>query len=185
MDKLRQALRKLDWPVGRLSDQQIIDELCRRWLEADATSTPLCLESGAHAALGIFARMARAGNLDALCWEADTAAKAEVGAAPRLRCSAALRVPKPPEMHDALDWLAVDTERGGSGWLVQCADAGLAFVAETGQVPPLGTEIRPTIRARSGAQRNLGSATIVRTDMLNGELSLVCAELNEPWIAHG
>jgi len=200
MDRLRKALQKLDWPVDRLSDQQISDELCRRWLEADTSSAFIHLESGAHAAWGVFARMARAGNLDVLCWEADStrqvtvphqrqpigsAAETEGGAASRPGRSVVRQAPKPPGMHDALDWQAVDTGHCASGWLVQCADAGLAFVAESAHVPPLGAEILPTIRARSGAQRPLGHATIVRTDMLNRELALVCAELKEPWIAHG
>ena len=200
MDRLRRALQKLDWPVARFSDQQIIDELCRRWLEADATPAPACLEPDAHAAWGIFARMARAGNLDALCWEWQDGVEGarcgapetrgdksqiEAGVTSSLRCSVRQGKRQPPGRHDALEWQTAEAGHYASGWLVQCADADLAFVAQTAQVPPLGAEILPTIRARGGWRCSLGTATIVRTEMLNEELSLVCAELKEPWIAHG
>ena len=200
MERLRQALQRLDWPVDRLSDQQITDELCRRWLEADASSAPFGIESGAHAAQGIFARMAREGNLDALCWEEKNAgegtaprvpqsggggAQAPSGAVPTFRCSATRGERKPPGTHGALDWQTVDSGLNASGWLVQCADVGLAFVAQTLRVPPLGAIILPTIRARSGKRCPLGNATIVYTESLNEELSLVCAELGQPWMVSG
>ena len=68
MKRLRQALHRLGWPVESLSNEQIARELNHRWCGGNASVPDQEHGVSSVTANGIFASMAREGNLDALCW---------------------------------------------------------------------------------------------------------------------
>ena len=142
--------------------------------------------------------MADEGNLDALCWSADEGDVDSDGVA--LEDSHPFERPSPGDDEEAFDESDEDRRRSprvptsdfvdfvrgasddrSSGWLIDASAEGLAFITETKDVPTVGTSILPTIRQRGGGATDLGDATVVRTELLNDTLSLVCAQLMHAW----
>lgn len=195
MGWLRRALHRLGWPIDSLSDHDIARELSRRWFASGTGHPQLEDGCGVAAANGIFVSMAREGNLDALCWSgADDAALlgdftvGEASAPGKGGCRdhpldachqadrrSSLRVPA----DDLVEFGPPSLSDGASGWLVDASPKGIAFMAETGDVPAVGTRIFSTIRGRGGDTAEFGPATVVRTELLNETLSLVCVQLEE------
>ncbi len=194
MEKLRDSLGKLGWPIETMTDRDIQKELYRRWFACQPPDEmhaegPVNVAS----ARGIFVAMASEGNLDALCWSS-TATDEEL---PILepqeqevfaRTSQPIRRPpcerrrsprKPARelvcwSHEDAPWLE------STGWLVDRSDHGLAFISESRHAPQVGARIHPTVHTRKQGLVQVGSATVVRADPLNPELTLVCAQLEEP-----
>ncbi len=196
MERLRATLQRLGWPTESLSDDEIARELYRRWFACCRDYPEPQHTISLAAANGILARMANDGNLDALCWST------EEGAAPaddltvgevfpferkggRDRSGGGpphpdrRKSPRTPAS-DFIDFVLPPSSDGSSGWLVDVSAEGIAFIAETKDTPAVGARIIPTIRKRGGRTAELGSATIVRTELLTEFLSLVCAQLEEP-----
>jgi hypothetical protein len=197
MERLRQALQHLGWPVESLSNQQIARELNHRWFGSNADGPDLEHAASNATANGIFASMAREGNLDALCWSEgdgwvgpEDVAIAEVDVTEegpeRDRAAAEAshpdrrRAPRKPA-NDFIDFVVPSSSDGSSGWLVDVSMGGIAFVTETKDAPAVGTRIISTIRQRNGETTALGSSTVVRTELLTDSLSLVCAQFEESW----
>ena len=197
MERLRQALHRLGWPVESLSNEQIARELNHRWFGGNADVPDQERAVSNATANGIFASMAREGNLDALCWpEGDDSALPECVAMPGLHgieegpewdhAAAETFHPDRRRAHrepasDVIDFVVPSSSDGSSGWLVDVSTGGIAFVTETRDAPTVGTRIVPAIRKRDGETTQLGSSTVVRTELLTDSRSLVCAQFEESW----
>lgn len=193
MDELRRVLQRLGWPVESLSDEEIVGHLTDKWYAGPGRRREGARPVGLAAAIGILASMANDGNLDALCWPAENAARApddlgagELGAlgAPRQRRGPSGEAPRldrrrsrRASARDVLDFVNLDSSETSTGFLVDVSAAGVAFIAENKDVPPVGSRIAPTIHRQTGESTELGWATVVRTELLSDFLSLVCAEL--------
>lgn len=190
MRTVRASLQRLGWPVNDMSDRQITRELYRRWFAGQEDMNeegPLAVVS----ARGILASMAAEGNLDALCWaEGDRVPAEEVADDEQslfIRQEAELDLPfadrrrsKRRPARELVQWrTSNDDSVGATGWLVDRSAEGLAFIAQADQAPGAGTRIRPTIHSRSEDTLELGPATVVRTEPLSPDLTLVCAQLEE------
>lgn len=195
MTSVRKVLHSLGWPVARMSDPQIVQELYRRWFaaqpaDADEDDQPISVAS----AKGIVIHMTREGNLDALCWSPEDRIPAEQvepqeDEALFSRSDSAVADPPVHERRrsprrsakDVVRWRATRGEStSASGWLVDRSGGGIAFIASAGEAPGIGDEITPSILSRNHGLLDLGPATVVRVDPLNTELSLVCAQLEQP-----
>lgn len=197
MVRVREVLQRLGWPVESLSDEEIVDELTCRWFARRGDRPQLDHPTSLATANGILLSMANEGNLDALCWAAeddppfpvDPAADeldALVNKAGRERPPAERRGPERRRSHrrrasDVINFADPLSAEPSSGFLVDVCPEGIAFIAETKDVPALETRIRFTIHKRDGGVTELGLATVVRTEPVTGFLSLVCAQLEEPW----
>ena len=195
MDWLRRALKRLGWPVDSLSDEAIAHQLYRRWFTACDGHAEADIVPSVAAAGGIFVTMAGDGNLDALCWcndrdldMEDCSYSEELVPFDRSPARGDGAVcPHHPERRQAarepardfVDFTVISNNTHAGGWLVDVSSASIAFIAETGDVPAIGSSIMPTIRRRGGGTRALSPATIVRTELLTGSLILVCARLEE------
>ena len=197
MEWLRRALHRLGWPVDSMPDDAIASELCRRWVAESADHClPQCTGNVA-AATGVFASMARSGNLDALCWsEEDDVEFLDEFTANKVNPLKESRTREQPEEEGycedrrrsrripASDLVSLAesprTESSG-GWLVDVSSEGIAFMAETRDVPVVGTRITPKIHGRRGETIEVGPATVVHTELLNESLSLVGARLDRSW----
>lgn len=191
METTRKILEKLGWPVNEMSDSQITRELYRRWFgskpEDMSAPAPLSVAS----ANGIVVSMASEGNLDALCWSADDqipveeVVPAEDEAIYTRRGSGDWPHPdrrrsKREPARELVCWgRGGEGEAESTGWLVDRSDEGLAFIAPAGQAPQPGDEIFPSIHSRAHGVIEAGLATVVRTEPLNEELTLVCARLQD------
>jgi hypothetical protein len=197
MERLRQVLHRLGWPVESLSNEQIARELNHRWFGSNTDVPDLEHAVSSATANGIFASMAREGNLDALCWsEGDRSVLPEDVAIPEVdgigegperdRAAAETFHPDRRRAHrepasDFIDFVVPSSSDGSSGWLVDVSTGGVAFVTETKDAPAVGTRIIPTIRRRDGETTELGSSTVVRTELLTDSRSLVCTQFEEFW----
>ncbi len=195
MEWLRRALHRLGWPVDSLSNEDIARELSRRWFASNASYPQSENGCGVAAANGIFVSTAREGNLDALCWsEGDdatllddfTAGEASALGKIGYRDYPQDECPKPDRrssprvpVDDLVEFVPPSPSDSASGWLVDVSAKGIAFMAETGDVPAVGTRIVSTIRRRGGETEEFGPATVVRTELLSETLSLVCVQLEE------
>lgn len=151
MERLRQALHRLGWPVESLSNEQIARELHRRWFGCNADVPDQEHAVSNATANGIFASMAREGNLDALCWpEGDDSALPDYVAIPELhgieegpewdRAAAETFHPDRRRAHrepasDVIDSVVPSSSDGSSGWPVGVSTGGIAFVTETRGAP--------------------------------------------------
>jgi hypothetical protein len=196
MEELRAILRRLGWPVGSLSDEEIASHLADKWYARTGLRQDQVRPGGLAPALGILAAMANEGNLDALCWSADD----EVPEAERdggefgalgIRSKQGRPGSEPVEpdrrssrrgpARDLIDFVDTDSSEAATGFLVDVSATGLAFIAETTNAPSVGARIAPTIHRRRGGTTELGCAIVVRTELLSDVLSLVCARLDETW----
>ena len=192
MRETRHLLRRLGWPTERLSGEEIASELRRRWLEACPGQTPD--EPGPAAPEDVVSEMAKTGNLDALCWPVENGAgETEELAIDRdnsgeRRCCGSIpygttepdrRRSSRRHMRDRIDFTIPSLAKSASGWLVDASENGLAFIVMTPNTPPIGTHIHSSIRRRNGKTPEPGVATVVRTELLNECLTLVCAQLGE------
>jgi hypothetical protein len=187
---IRKALSTLGWPVADMSNQQITRELERRWFQVnhDDDARP---GIGSVPAKGVFVTMATEGNLDALCWSVEdripagelipqdegpffcTHARPDAYSLPERR-----RAPRTPA-RDVIRWTLDGENDESTGWLVDRSDFGIAFIAEACRAPAARSEIRTRIHSRSEGLIELGTGTVVRTEVLNDSLTLVCVELAE------
>jgi hypothetical protein len=193
MQKVRQSLARLGWPTDQMSDKQLKMELYRRWFASQPTEemaeeAPVSIAS----AKGIFASLASEGNLDSLCWsEGDRIPQEEVvseqerhffisnpnhgqhdGAERR-------RSPREPA-RELIHWHTPWTEgEAMTGWLVNRSATGLAFIVAQEQAPEIDSEIQPCIHSRQQEEIPLGTATVVRTEPLNPELTMVCVQFDQ------
>lgn len=196
MEELRAMLQRLSWPVGALSDEEIAGHLADKWYAHTGLRQDQGRPGGLAPAIGIFAAMANEGNLDALCWSADDEApRAGLDGgefdwlAIHRKQGRSSREPVEPDRRgsprgparDLIDFVDTDSLETSSGFLVDVSATGLAFIAETTEVPAVGSRIAPTIHRRAGGITELGFATVVRTELLSDFLSLVCARLDENW----
>ena len=197
MVRLREVLQRLGWPVESLSDEEIVDELTCRWFACRGDRPQLEHPTSLATAKGILLSMANEGNLDALCWAAkddppfpDDLAADEVDAFVKTAGRKRLAGERPgPERRrsrrrrasDVIEFVDPLSAEPSSGFLVDVCPEGIAFIVEAKDVPALGTRIRSTIHKRGGGVTELGLATVVRTELVTGFLSLVCAQLEEPW----
>jgi len=194
MDRLRERLQRLGWPVDQMTDRQIRCELYRRWFACQPPERmneegPLSVAS----ARGVFVAMASEGNLDALCWSAEDpvpegnlvepaeqAVFVRSAESERPVREERRRSPRKPARElvywseDGSPWLEA------TGWLVDRSAHGIAFIAEASHAPEIGMQIHPSVHTRDHGVIQAGAATVVRTDPLNPELTLVCAQLDEP-----
>ncbi len=194
MESLRQALGKLGWPVSILSDEDIARELYRRWFAHQGIEAAPAERPNLATANGVFVAMARNGNLDDLCWSREDD-EAFLDAIPlddvdplngRTVCGDADPSPRQPERRASrrspesslIGFITPSSPDRSCGWLVDVSSTGIAFMAETKDVPALGTRITSTVHGQNGEVRTLESATVVRTELLNEMLSLVCAEID-------
>ncbi|UCE60176.1 MAG: hypothetical protein JSU63_00205 [Phycisphaerales bacterium] len=195
MGWLRNSLALLGWPVDFLSDESIARELYNRWFMYSGCHPDPDAAPSVAAAKGIFVTLSKEGNLDALCWSADGDFAAEDDLlADEMElfegkdetdglCNATpypdrREFPREPA-RDLVAFTVPATQDQAGGWLVDVSAASVAFIAETKDVPPIGTSIIPTISKRAGAPTELSSATVVRTELLTDLLSLVCARLDK------
>lgn len=193
MEKLRSTLGRLGWPIDRLTDEKIIDELHRRWFR----SAPQVYESapvGMASAMGIVSALAKEGNLDALCWspgitpppESDISVGEELPVFDRRQDEQPgpgyeRRRSRRQRAKDFVTWSCWDdTDTESTGWLVCRAAEGIAFIAETANLPPHEATIQVRVHSRHGGILELGKASVVRMEMLNELLTLVCVELETP-----
>ena len=191
METTRKILERLGWPVNEMSDRQITRELYRRWFgskpEDMSERAPLSVAS----TNGIVVSMASEGNLDALCWsEADCIpvedlVPAEDEAIYTRRGSGDWphrdrRRSKREPARELVCWGdGKEGSAGSTGWLVDRSAEGMAFIAPAGQAPLPGEEFYPSIHSRTCGVIESGLATVVRTEPLNEELTLVCARLQD------
>jgi hypothetical protein len=199
MEKLRNTLGRLGWPIGELSDETIIGELHRRWF-GRPVSTFEGVPMGMASAMGIVSALAKEGNLDALCWSpgmmistpaSNNKISKELPAFERPEDEGAepgmerRRSPR-KRAKDFVTWTCWgDTDTQATGWLVCRAAEGIAFITETDNVPPHETTIEVRVHSRHGGILELGKAAVVRTEMLNDLLTLVCVELEKPVWSQG
>ena len=193
LDSVRRLLGRLSWPVEEMTDGQVKAELYRRWFDQypteDTGDAPLSIAS----ALGIVVVMTREGNLDALCWSSrdcppneNVVSEAEGAVVTREpghppAGKADRRRSRRQATRDLVTW--TDAWGAGScstGWLVDRSREGVAFIAQREDAPGVGTEVVPTMCLRTGRRIELGLATIIRSEPLTHDLTLVCAQLDEP-----
>ena len=194
MNKLRESLGKLGWPTDTMTDRQIKNELYRRWF---ACQPPEDMNAegplSAASARGIFVAMASEGNLDALCWSTPAPEENLVPLEQEeAACFTRVRQPSHPPArerrrsprHPARELVCWSEEDApwveATGWLVDRSAHGLAFIAEARHAPEIGARIHPTVHTRQHGLVPMGNATVVRADPLNPDLTLVCAQLDEP-----
>ena len=193
MKTVRKTLERLGWPVERMSDRQIKLELYRRWFahqpDDACDEEPVSVAS----AKGILVSMTLEGNLDALCWSpGDTIPVQELAAHSVVsQADEAAFAPKQLEgpcphpdrrrwrrelARDFVCWHAsYGLSQDATGWLVDRSAGGIAFIAQADETPAAGAQITPSIHSRSRGVIQLSQATVVRTEPLNPQLSLVCA----------
>ena len=190
MRTVRNTLTKLGWPIDQMSDKQITQELYRRWFREQQNTMEDEDVVNVASATGVVVSMACEGNLDALCWSDDDVIPEEDVVSqedeeiflhepddepypyPDRRQS-----PRSPG-REIVSWYTLDDD-GAAGWLVDCSAGGIAFIAESEQVPQIGSAITPSIHSRSRGTVELGPAIVVRIEPLDPELSLVCVQLEE------
>ncbi len=199
MEWLRGSLRRLGWPIEDLSDEQLARLLYQRWVACGDEELESGREISVAAAHGIFDSMAKEGNLDALCWqegdvleEIEDASWAEGGpihardtydTQPEDRDQPERRESTRTDAADVIRFGEATAPEDSCGWLVDVSTDGIAFIAETHDVPVIGTKIFSTVEGREGETTELGDATVVRTELLSEFLTLVCAQrgiLGEP-----
>ncbi len=179
MEWLRGSLERLGWPVETLSDEKLTDELYRRWVACGDERIEPEREISVAAAHGIFDDMAKEGNLDALCWQevdvsdfGDDAAWVEPGPIHARDQQDSGRVEIDYiERRESTRTKAADIIRfgdstspnGASGWLVDVSVDGIAFIAETDDVPAIGAQISSTNQRRRRDSTEVGGATEIRT----------------------
>lgn len=193
----RLALKRLGWPIDSLSDEGIVRELYARWFAQTSERIDPMPALSSAAANGIVATMANEGNLDALCWcesnldsssdpiepiaapfyERRVDNEATSRNEPKLDRRKANRTPR----SDLIRFTFQETGREAGGWLVEASADGLAFITEAKDVPGIGTWIDPTLCGRDSEAVSLGTATVVRTELLTDFLGLVCAKLGDSW----
>lgn len=194
MKAVRQTLEVLGWPK-ELSDHEVATELLRRWFETDPPA-PLTLSDPVIVARGVYATLARDGNLDALCWTPDRKATIPRAAAlvdevlsaqqgkhddadddyilaNRRKCG---RMPRPALVDVSMDYGA----RRALAWLVDISSDGAGLLMETLSVPSVGQHIEPVVHGRDGQPDRLGPGLVVRTELLASDIGLVGIELEEP-----
>jgi len=192
MKTVRKALQRIGWPEDQMSDKQITRELYRRWFACQREDLDGAGPVPVASVRGILVSMASEGNLDTLCWSDDDQIPEEDVVSDDERAifrretteeSYALpdrRTSKRKSTRDLVRWCVGD---GGSdeatGWLVDRSEEGIAFIAPTSEAPLAGAEIVPCIHPQSGGVIEPGPAIVVRTEALNGALTLVCARLDE------
>jgi len=195
MRNLRQILENLGWP-SHLTDRQIVDELLGRWY-ASGAKAPLPLTDLEVIARGVYASLAREGNLDALCWSRSAAAPH--GTRPTLPEDAVFHAQQTKHERSDLDFRRADRRRSqraarselvqinmdygqstAQAWLIDVSTDGAAFLMDAINVPVIGQHIEPIVHHRRGVPECLGSGVVVRTEMLSDHLSLVCVELDQP-----
>ncbi len=191
MHTVRKTLTKLGWPLTRMTDRQITQELYRRWFVSQAKDTERVGPLSVASVRGIVASMAAEGNLDALCWsKRDRAPETDV-------LSDEDRVfydrPETPERtpverrrsrrevaRDLVRWcLSGEEAVDCTGWLINRSAEGMAFIASAGEAPAVGDEIVSSVHSRTQGIIETGPARIVRIEPLNEQLTLVCARLAE------
>ncbi len=196
MEWLRRALHRLGWPVDCLSDDDVARELAHRWFATGNQDGSEENVRGAAAANGIFVSMARDGNLDALCWSREDDAAFLDEFTLDQACTVDVKVDEDPTSEacpwedrrsqprgpadDLIEFGVPAQDNSASGWLVDASANGIAFMAETDDVPTVGMRIVSTIRKRGGETAPFGCATVVRTELLTDRLSLVCAQRIDP-----
>jgi hypothetical protein len=187
------TLRKLSWPVDQMTDEQIANELYRRWFDSQPEGAEELDGTISVAAIkGMFVSMAQEGNLDALCWSVEDhipegRLDLELEDEQHLFCREQSedeipehdrRRSKREPAKDFVRWhFAHDQDDGATGWLVDRSAEGIAFIAQVDEVPAEHSEIIPTICSRTEGVLDLGVALVVRIEPLSEELSLVCAQL--------
>lgn len=192
MEKTRGVLKRLGWPTEEMSDRQITQELYRRWFAVSSGNlneeAPLSVASAG----GIIASMCSEGNLDVLCWSPDDRIPEEE-IIPDEDEALYLQDASGSEYHpdrrrsqretarDLVRWCLSGGENsvGCTGWLINRSAEGMAFIAPASEAPHTGEEIVPEIHSRTDGVLRAGPATVVRTEMLNEELTLVCTHLIE------
>jgi hypothetical protein len=204
MESVLDLLERLGWPVDDMSDAEIRHELCRRWFtdHANIGADPEDLSDAAL--LGIVSAFSRQGNLDALCWqESDEFADTNIDLPDEADHYEPADAEEPPaterrryprqRARDLVKWVPCDipaeaaetTAAAGppteesTGWLICRGAGGIAFIAETADAPSNGERIEATIHSRHGGVLDIGTATIIRQEVLSDELRLVCAELDD------
>ena len=190
MRTVRKSLQRLGWPVAKMSEKQVKQELYRRWFAQQQDDMDQEGPISVASATGILVSMASSGNLDALCWSHGDAIPVEDvvdehdGAvfirepAEGPRPFPERRRSKREPARELVRWRTVyGGPEGSTGWLVDRSAEGLAFIAQTDDAPLPDAEILPSIHTRSSGVIDLGPATVVRTEPLNPELALVCVEL--------
>jgi hypothetical protein len=192
MEKTQGVLKRLGWPVEEMSDRQITQELYRRWFAVSPGDTKEESPLSVASAGGIIASMCSEGNLDALCWSPEDRIP-EQDVVPDEDEALYLQGVSESDYHpdrrrsrreparDLVRWCLSGGEVsvGCTGWLINRSVEGMAFVAPTSEAPQAGEEIVPEIHSRTNGVLEVGPATVVRTEMLNEELTLVCARLIE------
>ena len=197
MRVLRKILSRVSWPVDALSDEDIAFELYRRWFTNIAdTDESEYIPSGATA-YGIYESVATSGNLDALCWAENTnrefsneATDEELEAfsviprrqGPHEEVTFLERRKSPrKEAGEYIDLVELVSTRRFSGWLIETSADGTAFVAQTRDVPSLGTRLAAIVKKQKGGSLESALVTVVRTECLSDSLSLVCAHCSADW----
>lgn len=193
MRTARGILKRLGWPVDDMSDRQITRELYRRWFASCTDDMDEEAPLSAASAWGIIVSMSSEGNLDALCWSGnDRIPPEDVGCSenkklfmgsgsdvlPREDRRKSRREPA----RDLVRWClsGVEGSSTGTGWLIDRSAEGMAFIAPADEAPHPGDEILPSIHSREHGIVEAGPATIIRTESLNEELTLVCVHLLDP-----
>lgn len=186
------SLKRLGWPIEQMSDRQITQELYRRWFafqpRMEVPDEPLSVAS----ATGVFVSMADDGNLDALCWcdgdripEEDIVSKEEEALFVRedepdtFPHAERRQAPREPAREMISWWQPDGCTEAATGWLVDRSDNGIAFIAQADDAPQAGAEIMPTIQSRAEGPVETGPVTVVRTEILNDQLTLVCGHLHD------
>ncbi len=190
MRTVRRSLQRLGWPVAEMTERQLKQELYRRWFAQQQDDMDEEGPISVASAKGIFVSMASNGNLDALCWSQGDAIPVEdvvdeYDEAVFIRETADGPRPFPERRRskreparELVRWRAVyGGPENATGWLVDRSAEGLAFIAQTDEAPLTNAEILPSIHTRSAGVIDLGPATVVRTEPLNPELTLVCVQL--------
>jgi hypothetical protein len=131
--------------------------------------------------------------LDALCWTSSAAPVAEPESVCQDWPSFDRRESGPGQpgyerrrssrqrAKDFVTWSCEDDlETEATGWLICRAAEGIAFITETNTVPKPESTIHVRVHSRFGGILNLGKATVVRLEMMNEILTLVCVELEQP-----
>ena len=192
MKTVRKTLKRIGWPIDAMSDRQVKQELYRRWFACHHEDMDEAAPISVASAKGIVVSMVSQGNLDTLCWSPDDNIPYEDVVSqeddalfgreqvedehPFSERRASKRRPAKELVHWCLS--GGDAEEA-TGWLIDRSLEGIAFIAQTNQAPHLGARITPSIHSRSDGAIGLGSAVVVRTEELNGELTLVCARIED------
>jgi len=190
MRTLQHLLNRFGWPVDRLSFKQIASELYRRWFHSPPEDADAGDFLSAASAAGIVVALACEENFSALRWpdarpnaqatpvlaeeEKHLFRKPRQEVTPPMERRSAQRKPG----REIVFWSG--TERGGDGFLVDYSEGGIAFITERERSPQIGVEISAAIRNRFGKTEDLGTAMVVRTEVLTPDLSLTCLRLHQP-----